>query len=78
MDYTIKSRELNPTILIYVMDVELIDGGKIIDHWCIRFLVPTIQAFGKSFHDFLEKFILRVLITDYVLRSIGTFELMEF
>ena len=28
VDYTIKSRELNPTTVIYVVDVELIDGGE--------------------------------------------------
>ena len=31
-----------------------------------------------SFHDFLEKFIRKVLITDSVLSSIGAFELMVF
>ena len=78
MDYTIKSRELNPTTVFYVLNVELIDGNKIKYHWCIRFLVPTIEAFRKSFHYFLEKFIHRVLITDFVLSSIGAVEMMEF
>ena len=78
VDYTIKSRQLNLTTVIYVVDVELLDGGETKDHWCIRFLVPTIEAFRKSFHDFLEKFIRRVLITDSVLSFIGAFELMEF
>ena len=78
VDYTIKSRELHPTTVFYVVDVELIDGGETKDHCCIRFLVPTIEAFRKSFHDFLMKFIWRVLITDFVLSSIGAFELMEF
>ena len=31
-----------------------------------------------SFHDFLDKFIRRILITDSVLTSIGAFELMAF
>ena len=31
-----------------------------------------------SFHDFLEKFIQRFLITDSVLSSIGAYELMKF
>ena len=28
VDYTIKSRQLNPTTIIYVVDDELLDGGK--------------------------------------------------
>ena len=60
------------------MDVELIDGGDTKDHWCIRFLVPTMETFRKSFHDFLKKFIWRVLITDSVVSVIGAFELIEF
>ena len=78
VDYTIKARQLNPTTVIYVANVELFDGGKTNDHWCIRFLVPTIEAFSMSFHNFLEKFIRKVLITDSVLSSIGAFELMVF
>ena len=31
-----------------------------------------------SFHDFLDRFIRKVLITDFVLSYIGAFELMEF
>ena len=78
MDYTIKALKLNPTTVIYVADVELLDGGKTKDHWCSRFLVFIIEAFSMSFHDFLEKFIRRVLITDSILSSIGAFELMVF
>ena len=61
---------------MYVLDVELLDGGKTKDHWCIRFLVAIIEAFSMTFHEFLEKFIRRVLITDSVLSSIGAFELV--
>ena len=78
VDYTTKSRQLNPTTVIKVVDVELLDWGVSKDDWCIRFLVPTIEAFGNSFHNFLNTFIRRVLITDSVLSSIGAFELMEF
>ena len=78
VDYTIKARQLNPTTVIYVADVDLLDGGKTKDHWCIRFLVPIIEAFNMSFHDFLEKFIRRVLITDFVLSFISAFKLMVF
>ena len=42
------------------------------------FCVPIIEAFSMSFHDFLETFIRKVLITDSVLSSIGDFELMVF
>ena len=42
------------------------------------FCVPISEACSTSFHDFLEKFIRRVPITDPVLSSIGAFELMVF
>ena len=61
-----------------MVDIELLDGGETKNYWCICFLVPTIEAFRKSLHDFLEKFIRRVLITNSVVSSIGAFELMEF
>ena len=77
VEYTIKARQLNPTTVIYVLDVELLDGGEI-KNWCIRFLVPISEACSTSFHDFLKKFILRVLISNYVLGSIGAFEVMVF
>ena len=78
VDYTTKSRQLNPTTEIKVVDVELLDGGVSKEHWCICFLVPTIEAFGNSFHNFLDTFIRKVLIIDSVFSSIGAFELMEF
>ena len=78
VDYTIKARQINPTTLIYVLNVELLDGGEINNHWCIRFLVPISEACSTYFHDFLEKFLRRILITDSVLSSIGAFELMVF
>ena len=73
MDYSIKARQINPTTVIYVMDVELLDWSEIKNYWCIRFLVPISEACSMSFHDFLEKFIRRVLITDIVLSSIWRF-----
>ena len=78
VDYSIKARQINLTTVIYVMNVVLVDGGDIKNHWCIRFLVPIITACSTSFHDFLEKFIRRVLINDPVLSSIGAFELRVF
>ena len=73
VDYSIKARQINPTTVIYVVNPELLDGGEIKNHWCIRFLVPISDTCSKSFHDFLEKFFRRVLITDPVLSSIGAF-----
>ena len=70
VDYTIKARQLNPTTVIYVLHVDFLDGGKIKNRWCIHFLVPINEAWSTSFHNFLEKFIRRVLITDSVLCSI--------
>ena len=78
VDYTIIARQLNPTTVIYVLDVELLDGGEIENHWCIRFLVPISEACSTSLHDFKKKFIRRIYITDPVLSSIGAFELMVF
>ena len=78
VDYTIKSKQLNPTIVIFVVNVELLDGGEVKNQWCIRFLVPITEAFHVSFDNFLVRFIRKVLITDSVLSSIGAFELMVF
>ena len=44
VDYTIKARQLNPTTVIYVLDVDLLDGGESKNHWCIRFLVSISEA----------------------------------
>ena len=76
--YLMKDRQINSTTVIYVVDVELLDGREITNHWCIHFLVPISEACSTSFHDFLEKFIRRVLITDLVLSFIGAYELMVF
>ena len=78
VDYSIKARQINPTTVINVVDVDLLDKGEIINHWCIRFLVPISEACSTSFHDVLEKFNRRVLITNPVLSFIGAFELMVF
>ena len=78
VDFSIKARQIYPTTVIYVVDVELLNGGETKNHWCIRYLVHISEACSTSFHDFLEKFIRRVLINDTVLSSIGAFELMVF
>ena len=78
LDYTIKSRKLNFTTVIFGVNVELLDGGEVKNQWYIRFLVPITEVSDLFFHDFLDKFIRKVLITDSVLSSIGAFELIEF
>ena len=78
MDYTIKSKQLNPTTVIFVINVELLDGGEVTNQWCIRFLVPITEVSYVTFHDFLDRVIRKVLITDSVLSLIGAFELIKF
>ena len=78
VNYTIKTRQLNPTTVIFVVNVELLDGGEVMNQWCIRFLVVLTEASHVSFHNFLDRFIRKVLITDSLLSSIGAFELMQF
>ena len=50
-DFTIKARQLNPTTVIFVLDVDLLDRKIIIHHWCIHFLVLISEVFSTSFHD---------------------------
>ena len=78
VDQTIKSRQINFTTVIYVVNVELLDAGECTKDWYIRFLVPVSAAFHQLFDDFLENFICTVLITDSVLSSIGADEVMAF
>ena len=78
MDYTIKSKQLNPTTLIVVVNVELLDEGKIKNQWCIRFLVPITEASHESSHNFLDKIIRKVLNSDSILSKIEAYGLMEF
>ena len=77
-DYSIKSRQLNPTTVIFVINVKLLDGNEVKNQWFLRFVVPITEASYVSFHNFLDRFIRKVLITDSVLSLIGAFELMEF
>ena len=78
VDYTIKSRQLNPKTVIFVVNVELLDGSEVKNQWFIRFLVPITETSHVSFDNLLDIFIRKVLITDSVLSSIGAFELMKF
>ena len=78
MDYTIKSRQLNPTIVIFVVNFELLYGGEIKNQWFIWFLVLIIEASNVSFHNFLDRYVRKVLITDSVLSLIKSLELMKF
>ena len=57
VNYTIKAPQLNLTTVIYVLDVDFLNGSKIKNHWCISFLVLINTACSTSFHNFLEKFI---------------------
>ena len=78
VDYTNKSRELNSTNVIFVVNFEHLDGGKVKNQWCIRFLEPITEAFHVLFHDFLNRLIMKVLITDSILSLIRAFQLKEF
>ena len=42
--YAIYARLLNLTTIIYVMDVDLLNRGKMKNHWFIRFLVSINKA----------------------------------
>ena len=33
VDYKIKSRQLNPTTVIFVVNVKLLDGGEVKNQW---------------------------------------------
>ena len=55
--YTINGRQLNPTTINYVLDVDLLDGCKIKNHWFKRVIVPISEACSTSFHNVFEKFI---------------------
>ena len=33
VDYSIKSRQLNPTTVIFVINVELLEGGEVKKQW---------------------------------------------
>ena len=78
VDYTIKNRQLNPKTVIFVVNIERLDGGAVKNQQCRRFLLFITEASNVSFHDFLDRFIRKYLIIDSVLSSIGTFKLMEF
>ena len=65
-------------MVIYVVNVELFDGSVSKTHWLICLFVPFCEACSTSFNDFLEKYIRKVRITDFVLSNIGGFELKVF
>ena len=73
VNYIIKSRQLNFTTVIFVVHVELLIEGEVKNQWCICFLVPITEASHVFFHDFLDRFIRKILITDSVLSSFGAF-----
>ena len=75
--YTINSRQLNPTTVIVVVNVELLDLGEVKNQWSIRFLGLITEASHVSFHNFQDRVNRKILITDSVLRSIKAFELIK-
>ena len=77
-DYTIKAQQLNPTTIIYVLNVDLLDEDKSKNYLCLRLFVFISEACSILFRDFLEKFIQIILIIDSVLSFIGAFELIVF
>ena len=76
VDYSIKSRQLNPTTVIFVINVKLFNWRVVKNQWFLRFLVPITETSHVSFNNFLNRFIWTVIITDSVLSSIGAVELM--
>ena len=78
VDYKIKSRQLNPTTVIFVVHVKLLDVGEVKNQWWKRFLVLITDATYVTFHDYLDRFNRKVFITDFVLNSIGAFDRKEF
>ena len=76
VDYSIMRIQHNPTTVIFVINVELLDGGKLKINGFYVFSYPSPRI-PMSFHNFLDRFIRKVVITDSVLSSIGAFELME-
>ena len=52
VDYTIKSRQLNPTTVIFIENVERLDGGEVTNQCYIRFIVLITEVSHVSFHDF--------------------------
>ena len=78
VNYKFRSKQLNSKTVIFVVNAELIDGGKVKNQWYIRVFVPITKASLVSFYNFLDRFIQKVLITNFVLSSIGAFVLIKF
>ena len=67
VDYIIKSRQLYTTTVIVVVNLKLLDVGKVKNQLWIHYLVPITEASYLSFDDFLDRLIQKVLITYSVL-----------
>ena len=76
--YILKKRRINFTTDIVALAIDLLDGKDIKNHWNLRVLVPSKHSSSQSFILLLESFIRDVIITDSVLNSICTFNLMKF
>ena len=76
--YTIIARQINISTFIYAVGVTMVNGNKNMDHWVLRFVVRISHHLRYSFITFLQRLIRTVIITDFVLYSIGTLELIKF
>ena len=52
MDYTIKARQINSVTVIYLVDVEMLDGGDIKNYWSLRLLLPSARHAVRRFTIF--------------------------
>ena len=60
------------------MDVDLLDGSKIKNYWCIFYIVFIIDFFCQLFQNVRDELILIGFINASVLSLIIAFKLMEF
>ena len=76
--YLLKKRLINLTTDIVAVAINLLDGKDINNHWSLLFLVPNKHSYSQSFILLIQSFIRDVFITDSVLNSICTFNLIKF
>ena len=76
--YILKGRPINFTTDIVAVAIDLLDDKNIKNHWSLRFLVLNKHSSSQSFILLLESFIRDIIITDSVLNSIFSFNLMKF
>ena len=64
--YILQGRQINFSIVINAVSIDLIDGNDTKNHWFLWLLVPVYHSSSQYFILFLEHFINTVLITDSV------------